>query len=129
MANKVEHYKPIFITTKENCENKALHNRQFTLDFSRESVARAEDFGFRLEEIDTKVVTMTLKIFYFSFYMHHKDITMSDAEDIFDNELHGLTEEEFDRLLMLFVQGFETLTYNEDSVDEEVKNSRATVIL
>lgn len=126
---KVEHFKPIYITTKDHCKNKALHNKEFTLDFSRKSVARAEDFGLHVDDMDAKVANMTIKIFYFAFFMHHPEVTFEDAEDIFDNELHGLTEAEFDRLLALYTQGYATLSFNDETAEEEVKNARATVIL
>ena len=111
----MERIKPIIIKDKKN-------NREYTLEFDRDSVRFAESRGFKLEDVDEYVMTKVPEFFWYAFRMHHKSIAMNQAEEIL-KEIGGLNEAIAKRLVELYVQTYNALG------SEETKNPDMTVEL
>lgn len=111
----MERVKPIIIKDKKN-------NREYTLEFDRDSVRFAESRGFKLEDVDEYVMTKVPEFFWYAFRMHHKSIAMNQAEEIL-KEIGGLNEAIAKRLVELYVQTYNALG------SEETKNPDMTVEL
>ena len=111
----MERVKPIIIKDKKN-------NREYTLEFDRDSVRFAESRGFKLEDVDEYVMTKVPEFFWYAFRMHHKSIAMNQAEEIL-KEIGGLNEAIAKRLVELYVQTYNSLG------SEETKNPDMTVEL
>ena len=111
----MERVKPIIIKDKKN-------NREYTLEFDRDSVRFAESRGFKLEDVDEYVMTKVPEFFWYAFRMHHKSVAMNQAEEIL-KEIGGLNEAIAKRLVELYVQTYNSLG------SEETKNPDMTVEL
>ena len=112
MMDKV---KPIVIKDSETGE-------QYTLEFDRDSVRFAENRGFILEDLDKYRMTKTVEFFWYAFRMHHKRVSLADAENIL-KKIGGMTEPVAKRLVELWMQTYDTLG------TEEEKNPNVTVEL
>ena len=106
---------PIVIKDAEN-------NREYTLEFDRDSVRFAESRGFKLEQVDEFPMTKIPEFFWYAFRMHHKYIALNQAEDIL-RQIGGMNEKIAKRLIELWAQTYETLG------TEEGKNPNMTVEL
>ena len=111
----MERVKPIIIKDKKN-------NREYTLEFDRDSVRFAENRGFKLEDVDEYVMTKVPEFFWYAFRMHHKSVALNQAEEIL-KEIGGLNEAIAKRLVELYVQTYNALG------SEETKNPDMTVEL
>ena len=111
----MERVKPIIIRDKKN-------NREYTLEFDRDSVRFAESRGFKLEDVDTYSMTKVPEFFWYAFRMHHKSVALNQAEEIL-KEIGGINEAIAKRLVELWVQTYDALG------NEETKNPDLTVEL
>ena len=111
----MERVKPIVIKDNEN-------NREYTLEFDRDSVRFAENRGFKLNEVDEYSMTKVPEFFWYAFRMHHKSISMTQAEEIL-RQIGGLTEPIAKRLVELWYQTYNSLG------SEETKNPNMAVEL
>ena len=100
--------------------------KEYTLEFSRETVSMAERSGFSRGAAGDQMMTFLPDLFFFAFKMHHPTIKREKTDDILFNKLQGLTNEELSRLLELFEQPYTTLIHI-DEEDDTRKNSRVTV--
>lgn len=96
---------------------------EYTLEFSRESVVEAEDGGFSRFDYTDKIMKRTRELFYYSFKMHHPDITMEETDKILFEDLGGMMDGMMDRLTDLFNNPYNTLV-NEDN---KPKNPNLTI--
>lgn len=112
MAGKV---KPIIIRDTEA-------NEEYTLEFNRETVKFAENRGFKLEDLDNYPMSKVPEFFWYAFRMHHKRISLADAEEIL-KKIGGMTGAIAQRLMELWVETYNTLG------TEEEKNPNVTVEL
>ena len=110
-----ERVKPIIIKDSEN-------NREYTLEFDRDSVRFAESRGFKIEDVDEFVMTKVPEFFWYAFRMHHKSVAMNQAEEIL-RQIGGLDEAIAKRLVALWIQTYDSLG------NEETKNPNVTVVL
>ena len=101
--------------------------REYTLEFSRKTVAFAEQRGFKIADIGDKPITAIPDLFWYAFRMHHPNITKKEADDILYNQLKGLSEAALERLGELYDAPFATLI--SDSEDGEEKNAQAKMLL
>ena len=104
---------PIIIKDSEN-------KREYTLEFDRDSVRFAEGQGFRIEDIDAFPMTKVPEFFWYAFRMHHKSVSMTQAEDLL-KQIGGMNEKIARRLVELWAQTYDTLG------TEEGKNPNMTV--
>jgi len=111
----MERVKPIVIRDTET-------NEQYTLEYDRDSVRFAENRGFVLEDLDKYRMTKTVEFFWYAFRMHHKRVSLADAENIL-KKIGGMTEPVAKRLVELWMQTYDSLG------TEEEKNPNVTVEL
>ena len=109
MSNtKSEKLKPMVIVDPEN-------GKEYTLEFSRKSVVKAEQAGLEINALDTKSMTMIPLLFWGAFIMHHPYITRDQTDKILFDGLGGLNEEEMTYLGKLYAKPFQTLIASEDT--------------
>lgn len=111
----MERVKPIVIRDTET-------NEQYTLEYDRDSVRFAENRGFVLEDLDKYRMTKTVEFFWYAFRMHHKRVSLADAENIL-KKIGGMTEPVAKRLVELWMQTYDSLG------TEEERNPNVTVEL
>jgi len=114
-----ERIRPVIIhDTKEN--------RDYTLEFSRDSIKFAEGRGFRIADVDNYPMTKVPEFFWYAFRMHHPSVSLAKAEELLDR-MGGMTEALAQRLGELWAVPFNALASEQD--DGEVKNATVTVEL
>lgn len=104
MAEKLN---PMIITDPEE-------GREYTLEYNRRSVAKTEQAGFNINELETKGMTMIPLMFWGAFLMHHPYMTKDQTDRILFDCLHGLKAEEMEHLGKLYAASFKTLAADED---------------
>lgn len=67
-----------------------FEGREFTLEFNRKTVVKAEKAGLNLQEIDSKPMTMVGIMFWAAFLYHHPWITQEQTEKILDEQFGGV---------------------------------------
>ena len=67
-----------------------FEGREFTLEFNRKTVVRAERAGLNLQEIDSKPMTMVGIMFWAAFLFHHPWITQEQTDRILDEQFGGV---------------------------------------
>lgn len=103
---------------------KRENGKDYTLEFTRDSVRYAESRGFRIDEFEEKVLTNTENLFYFAFKAHHPEVTTEEAYKILYDEFGGLSSDEVRNLVEDYVETY-TALINEESP----KKSRKVTIL
>jgi len=102
--------KPMVITDSEN-------GKEYTLEFSRKSVAKAEQAGLDINQIESKVMTMTPILFWGAFLMHHPHMTREQTDKILYEGLGGLNAEELSKLGELYAEPFKTLIAGDEEAN------------
>lgn len=101
--------------------------KEYTLEFNRTSVVFAEQRGFNINDVGTKLMSGLTDLFWYSFRMHHPKVTKQESDKILFDDLGGLSEEVIDRLVALYNAPFNALVSEEEEGEE--KNARAKVDL
>ncbi|MBP5442293.1 MAG: DUF5055 domain-containing protein [Treponema sp.] len=118
MAKEVsEKVKPVILHDTEN-------NRDYTLEFSRDTIKFAEGRGFRLEDVDNFPMSKIPEFFWYSFRMHHPSVSLGQAETLLDR-MGGMSEALGKRLGELWAVPFEALAPEKG----ESKNATVTMEL
>ena len=91
----MEKIKPMTISDPES-------GKEYTLEFSRKSVSKAEQAGLDINAIEAKSMTMIPLLFWGAFLMHHPYMTKDQTDKILFDGLGGLNEEEMAYLGKLF---------------------------
>lgn len=112
----MEKVNPIILTMEDGTE--------YTLEFSRKSIEFAEKRGFKFDELSDYLMTRVPELFYYSFRMHHANMTKKQTDDILFEKLGGMSEAMLTRLGELYAQGYESLINSEES-----KNSKVTITM
>ncbi len=99
--------KPMVITDSES-------GREYTLEFSRKTVVKAEQAGLDVNQIESKSMTMIPLLFWGAFLMHHPHMTREQTDKILFDGLGGLSADEMGRLGELFAAPFDSLISSED---------------
>lgn len=116
MAKEIkDRVNPVVIHDTEN-------NRDYTLEFSRESIKFAEGRGFKIQDVDDYPMSKIPEFFWYAFRMHHPSVSSGQAEKLLDR-LGGMSEALARRLGELWAVPFDTLT----SEDGDEKNAGVTV--
>lgn len=115
-----EKVRPVIIHDTEN-------NRDYTLEFSRDSIRFAEGRGFRIIDVDNFPMSKTYEFFWYAFRMHHPSVSLAQAEKLLDR-LGGMTEPLAQRLGELWAVPFEALASSQED-DGDEKNATVTVEL
>ena len=105
--SKAERLNPMVITDPES-------GHEYTLEYNRKSVAKVEQAGLNVKELDSKIMTMTPLLFWGAFLMHHPHMTREQTDKILFDGLGGLNEDEMEYLGKLYAVPFETLIAGED---------------
>ena len=98
-----------------------VDGRDYTLEFSRESVKFAESRGFDLDDLAKFPMTKTYEFFYYAFRMHHKGLPRDKTDAIIDDGfggVGGIPENLLERLGKLYAEPFNV---HGDSGDEGKK--------
>lgn len=111
-----ENVKPIILHDNDN-------DRDYTLEFSRDTIKFAEGRGFKLHDVDDFPMTKIPEFFWYAFRMHHPSVSLNQAEKLLDR-MGGLNEDLARRLGELWAVPFSTLNPNGDE-----KNLTVTVDL
>ena len=92
MANdKRERLKPMVITDPDE-------GREYTLEYSRKTVSKAEQAGLDVNQLETKSMTMIPLMFWGAFLMHHPYMTKDQTDKILFDGLGGLNAKEMEYL-------------------------------
>ena len=102
--------KPMVIKDEEN-------GKEYTLEYSRKTVVKAEQAGLVVDLIESKLMTMTPILFWGAFLMHHPYMTREQTDKILFEGLGGLKGEEMERLVELYVAPLESLVSTEDGAN------------
>ena len=108
-SDKSKSLKPMVITDPDE-------GREYTLEFNRRSVTKAEQAGLDVNQIESKSMTMIPIMFWGAFLMHHPHMTRDQTDKILFEGLGGLNEEEMTYLGKLYAEPFQTLVAAENDV-------------
>lgn len=106
--SKSERLKPMVITDPEE-------GREYTLEYSRKTVAKTEQAGLDVSRLEAQSMTMIPLLFWGAFLMHHPYMTREQTDKILFDGLGGLNEDEMAYLGKLYAAPFQTLISSEDS--------------
>ena len=101
-------------------------NRDYTLEFNRETIKFAESRGFKIQDVDDYQMSKIPEFFWYSFRMHHPSVSLGQAEDIL-YRMGGMSEALGQRLGELWAAPFKALSSGENNGEE--KNVTVTVEL
>ena len=108
MSNsKSERVQPMVITDPDE-------GREYTLEYSRKTVAKVEQAGLDANSLSEKSMTMIPLLFWGAFLMHHPHMTKEQTDKILFDGLGGLSPNELERLGKLYAEPFRTLIFSED---------------
>ena len=111
---KSERLKPMVITDPEE-------GREYTLEFSRRSVTKAEQAGLEVNALESKSMTMIPLLFWSAFLMHHPYMAKEQTDKILFEGLGGLSGEEMAYLGKLYAEPFQTLIAGEEKPENPRK--------
>ena len=104
---------PITITDTES-------GKQYTLEFTRETVAFSERNGFALEDVQRALVTQPPLLFYYAFRAHHKGMPQVMTDKIFDQVI-GQSDQLLARLAELYRAPLEYMYSGEGNTNPTMK--------
>lgn len=110
----MEKLKPMIIEDPET-------GKEYTLEFNRKTVSRAEQAGLDVQSIESKSMTMIPLLFWSAFLMHHPHMTREQTDKILFDGLGGLGEEEMAYLGKLYSAPFQTLIAGSDKAENPRK--------
>lgn len=108
--NKIEKVKPMVISDPDE-------GREYTLEFSRKTVAKTEQAGLDVNRLESASMTMIPLLFWGAFLMHHPHMTREQTDKILFEGLGGLNESEMAYLGKLYAAPFQTLISSEDKAN------------
>lgn len=108
--------KPVYVTDNDT-------GMEYTLEFTRESIAFAERKGFEISDVSRFPMTKIPELWYYAFRAHHKNLPRDKTDALLD-KAGGFSEDLLTRLGELYAAPFEAM---KDESEEE--NPRVTVRL
>ena len=117
--------KPIIITDNST-------KKEYTLEFSRETVRFAEQRGFRIDDVEAYPMTKVYELWFYAFRMHHKALSKQQTDDLLDKWFGGignLPASIMERLGEIYAAPFNAMASDEYELDGEGKNGQVTVTL
>lgn len=106
-SEKSKSLKPMVITDPDE-------GREYTLEYNRKAVVKAEQAGLDVSQLESKSMTMIPLLFWGAFLMHHPHMTREQTDKILFEGLGGLSGDEMVYLGKLYAEPFQTLIANED---------------
>lgn len=67
-----------------------FEGREFTLDYTRKTVVKAERAGLDVQAMDSKPMTMIYLMFWGAFQAHHPQMTQEQTDKILDEQFGGI---------------------------------------
>lgn len=98
-------------------------DRDYVLEFDRESVRFAEARGFDISDVGKYPMTKIPELFFYSFRKNHKNVSREKTDRILFEYMGGMPDGMAERLGALYAAPFEALS----AKDGEEKNGRITV--
>ena len=95
--------------------------REYALEYNRRTVAKAEQAGLDVGQLESKSMTMIPLLFWGAFLMHHPYMTKEQTDKILFDGLGGLGEEEMAYLGKLYSAPFQTLIAGSDKAENPRK--------
>lgn len=95
---------------------KGNDGREYTLEFTRDSIRSMERSGFVISEIDSKPMTVLPRLFSGAFLAHHKFVKQETIDEIYKK----LTKksELIEKLAEMYNETIESLVEEPDEGDE-----------
>ncbi|MBR3166680.1 MAG: DUF5055 domain-containing protein [Lachnospiraceae bacterium] len=121
-----EQVKPVVLKDKKK-------KKEYTLEFSRDSVRFAESRGFIPDDVEKYPMTKIYEFFFYAFRMHHPSVSRAETDAILDGwgGIRNIPDGLLERLGELYAAPFGALT--EDETEEEKaereKNRDVAVLL
>ena len=85
MSKAKEKVRPIVFKGEGDFEG-----REFTLDYTRKTVAKAERAGLNVNAMDSQPMTMIYLMFWGAFLSHHPRMTQEQTDKILDEQFGGI---------------------------------------
>ena len=95
--------------------------REYALEYNRRTVAKAEQAGLDVGQLESKSMTMIPLLFWGAFLMHHPHMTKEQTDKILFDGLGGLSESEMAYLGKLYAAPFQTLLASEEDSENPRK--------
>ena len=67
-----------------------FEGREFTLDYTRKTVVKAERAGLNVQAMDSQPMTMIYLMFWGAFQAHHPHMTQEQTDKILDEQFGGV---------------------------------------
>ena len=100
----------------------SYQNKDYVLEYSRQSVRQMEQTGFVLEQVSEKPMTMIPLLVYGAFLKNNKGIKRALVDEIYDNICDKVGDDEKEGfvqvLLEMYAETLNTLTDNKADGDE-----------
>lgn len=106
-TEKSKRMNPMIITDPDE-------NREYTLEFSRKTAAKAEQAGLDISKVDSAPMTMIPLLFWGAFLMHHPHMSKDQTDKILFDGLGGMSDQELEYIGKLYAEAFKTLVVTED---------------
>lgn len=96
--------------------NISYQKKDYTLEYSRESVRQMESTGFVLDQVGDKPMTMIPLLFYGAFFKNHRGIKRKLVDEIFEHIPNKFEEENglMAALIEMYSETIQTLTDDKD---------------
>lgn len=65
--------------------NVKYQDKEYVLEFTRKSIEKLENTGFKVSDIDSKPISTLPRLFYGAFLAHHPYIKKDLTDEIFSN--------------------------------------------
>lgn len=95
---------------------KGNDGREYTLEFTRDSIRSMERGGFVISEIDSKPMTVLPRLFSGAFLAHHKFVKQETIDEIYAKLKHK--SELIEKLAEMYNETIESLVEEPDEGDE-----------
>lgn len=84
-------------------------SREYTLEYSRKTVVKAEQAGLDMNKLEALPMSMIPILFWGAFLMHHPHMTKEQTDKILFDGIGGLNEAEMEYLGKLYAAPFQSL--------------------
>ena len=105
------------------------NDKEYTLEFSRQSVRQMEAQGFVASQVEDKPMTMIPLLVRGAFYKNHRGLTAEKIDEIYDNLVNKMGEGEEGGFIVELIKMYaETLnTIMDDKKDKSGNSASWTV--
>lgn len=112
--------------------NISYQDKDYTLEYSRQSVRQLEAQGFVLDQVSDKPMTMIPLLVYGAFFKNHRGLDRKKIDEIYDNLINKMGEGEetgfIQALLEMYGETLTTLTADNNKGGKEGNAASWTVV-